>query len=80
MNENNDKRLFKIALLGDVMCGDSFYALGSGVATQIDRFGHMFFRLVENGLTRRDEPIAPLVDEPLRFPDYDREREIVFGK
>lgn len=44
-----------------------------------DRFDYMFYRLVENGLTRRDEPITPFVDEPLRFLDYDREREIAFG-
>ncbi len=45
-----------------------------------DRFDHCFSRLIENGLTRRDEPIAPFVDEPLRFLDYDKEREIIFGK
>ena len=45
-----------------------------------DRFDHMFFRLIENGLTRRDKPIAPFVDEPLRILDYDKEREIIFGK
>ncbi len=45
-----------------------------------DRFDHMFYRLIENGLTRRDEPIAPFVDEPRRFLDYDKEREIIFGK
>ncbi len=42
-----------------------------------DRFDYMFFRLVQNGLTRRDTPIAPFVDEPLRIPDYDKEVEIV---
>ena len=45
-----------------------------------DRFDYMFYRLIENGLTRRDKPIAPFVDEPLRAPDYDKEREIIFGK
>jgi 2-hydroxychromene-2-carboxylate isomerase len=45
-----------------------------------DRFDHLFYRLVENGLTRRDKPIAPFVDEPLRIPDYEKEREIIFGK
>ncbi|MCK5363649.1 MAG: hypothetical protein KAR22_11805, partial [Gammaproteobacteria bacterium] len=45
-----------------------------------DRFDHMFFRLIENGLTRRKIPIAPFVDEPRRILDYDKEREIIFGK
>ncbi len=45
-----------------------------------DRFDHMFYRLIENGLTRRDEPIAPFVDEPRRILDYDQEREYIFGR
>ena len=44
-----------------------------------DRFDHLFYRLIENGLTRRDKPIAPFVDEPRRIPDYEKEREIIFG-
>jgi len=45
-----------------------------------DRFDLLFTRLIENGLTRRDKPIAPFVDEPRRILDYDKEREIIFGK
>ena len=45
-----------------------------------DRLDHLFSRLIENGLTRRDKPIAPFVDEPRRFLDYEKEREIIFGK
>ena len=33
---------FKIACVGDVMCGDSFYALGQGVASALDRHGEDF--------------------------------------
>jgi len=32
----------KIACIGDVMCGDSFYALGHGVASALDRYGESF--------------------------------------
>lgn len=32
----------KIACVGDVMCGDSFYALGHGVASVLDRYGEAF--------------------------------------
>ena len=32
----------KIACIGDVMCGDSFYALGHGVASALDRYGKEF--------------------------------------
>ena len=45
-----------------------------------DRFDYLFYRLIQNGLTRRDKPIAPFVDEPRRILDYDKEREIIFGK
>ena len=45
-----------------------------------DRVADLFMRLVQNGLTRRDKPIEPIIDMPPRFPDYDRERELVFGK
>ena len=29
----------KIALIGDVMCGDSFHTLGRGVCSALDRYG-----------------------------------------
>lgn len=32
----------KIACVGDIMCGDSFYALGRGVASSLDRYGRNF--------------------------------------
>ena len=32
----------KIAFIGDVMCGDSFYALGQGVASSLDKYGKNF--------------------------------------
>lgn len=32
----------KIACVGDVMCGDSFYALGQGVASSLDKYGKDF--------------------------------------
>lgn len=54
--------------------------IGSSTYYGQDRFDHMFYRLVQNGLTRRDEPRAPFVDEPLRAPDYERKREIIFRK
>ena len=38
-----------------------------------DRFGQLFTRLVQSGLTRRDTPIHPIVPKPRRFPDYDKE-------
>jgi 2-hydroxychromene-2-carboxylate isomerase len=38
-----------------------------------DRFDHLFSRLVQNGLTPRDEPISPIIPMPRRFPDYDLE-------
>ena len=31
-----------MAFLGDVMCGDSFYALGSGVASSMEKYGGSF--------------------------------------
>ncbi len=34
-----------------------------------DRFDYLFFRLRQNGLTMRDEPIPPLVTKPLRWPE-----------
>jgi 2-hydroxychromene-2-carboxylate isomerase len=34
-----------------------------------DRFDYLFFRLRQNGLTMRDEPIPPIVTKPLRWPD-----------
>ncbi len=34
-----------------------------------DRFDYLFFRLRQNGLTMRDEPIEPIVTKPLRWPD-----------
>ena len=34
-----------------------------------DRFDYLFFRLRQNGLTMRDEPIPPFVTKPLRWPD-----------
>lgn len=38
-----------------------------------DRFDQLFSRLVQNGLTRRDTPIHPIIPKPRRFPDYDLE-------
>jgi 2-hydroxychromene-2-carboxylate isomerase len=38
-----------------------------------DRFDHLFSRMVQNGLTPREKPIAPIVPKPRRFPDYDAE-------
>lgn len=32
----------KIACVGDIMCGDSFYALGQGVASALDKYGKDF--------------------------------------
>jgi len=34
-----------------------------------DRFDYLFFRLRQNGLTMREEPIPPIVTKPLRWPD-----------
>jgi hypothetical protein len=34
-----------------------------------DRFDHLLFRLRQNGLTMRDEPIWPPVTKPIRWPD-----------
>jgi 2-hydroxychromene-2-carboxylate isomerase len=34
-----------------------------------DRFDHLFYRLCQNGLTMRDEPIWPRVTKPRRWPD-----------
>jgi 2-hydroxychromene-2-carboxylate isomerase len=34
-----------------------------------DRFDYLFFRLRQNGLTMRDEPIPPFVTKPLRWPE-----------
>jgi 2-hydroxychromene-2-carboxylate isomerase len=34
-----------------------------------DRFDHLFWRLRQNGLTMRDEPIWPPVTKPIRWPD-----------
>jgi 2-hydroxychromene-2-carboxylate isomerase len=38
-----------------------------------DRFEHLFSRLVQNGLTPREKPIAPIIPKPRRFPDYEQE-------
>lgn len=35
-----------------------------------DRFNHFFWRLLQNGLTKRDKPIEPIVPKPKRWPDY----------
>ena len=35
-----------------------------------DRFDFFFWRLLQNGLTKRDEPIEPIVAKPLRWPDF----------
>lgn len=32
----------KIAFVGDIMCGESFYAMGCGVATSLDKYGKDF--------------------------------------
>jgi len=32
----------KIACVGDIMCGDSFYAMGHGVASSLDKYGSRF--------------------------------------
>jgi len=32
----------KIACVGDIMCGDSFYAMGYGVASSLDKYGNRF--------------------------------------
>lgn len=32
----------KIACVGDIMCGDSFYAMGHGVASSLDKYGNRF--------------------------------------
>jgi poly-gamma-glutamate synthesis protein (capsule biosynthesis protein) len=32
----------KIACVGDIMCGDSFYAIGHGVASSLDKYGNKF--------------------------------------
>ena len=34
----------KIACVGDIMCGDSFYALGCGVASSLRKYGKRFLR------------------------------------
>jgi 2-hydroxychromene-2-carboxylate isomerase len=34
-----------------------------------DRFDHLFFRLRQNGLTMREEPVWPVVTKPIRWPD-----------
>jgi len=34
--------MLKIACVGDVMCGNSFYALGRGVASSLDKYGEGF--------------------------------------
>jgi 2-hydroxychromene-2-carboxylate isomerase len=35
-----------------------------------DRFDYFFYRLLQNGLTKRDKPIEPIVEKPLRWPDF----------
>ena len=35
-----------------------------------DRFDVFFWRLQQNGLTKRDKPIEPIVAKPLRWPDF----------
>jgi 2-hydroxychromene-2-carboxylate isomerase len=35
-----------------------------------DRFDMFGWRLLENGLTKRDKPIEPIVAKPLRWPDF----------
>jgi len=45
----------KIACVGDVMCGDSFYALGRGVASSLKKHGKRFLRPeIVNYLSRHD--------------------------
>jgi 2-hydroxychromene-2-carboxylate isomerase len=34
-----------------------------------DRFDYLFYRLRQNGLTMRDEPIPPFVTKPIRWPE-----------
>jgi len=36
-----------------------------------DRFDHLYYRLRQNGLTKREAPIPPLVTKPLRWPAHD---------
>ena len=43
-----------------------------------DRFDALFSRLVQNGLTPREEPIPPILPKPRRFPDY--ELEVQYAK
>jgi hypothetical protein len=33
-----------------------------------DRFDHLFYRLRQNGLTKREAAISPLATKPLRWP------------
>jgi 2-hydroxychromene-2-carboxylate isomerase len=35
-----------------------------------DRFDMFFWRLKENGLTKREKPIEPIVPKPLRWPGF----------
>lgn len=35
-------RDIKIACVGDIMCGDSFYSIGNGVAASLKKYGNQF--------------------------------------
>ena len=37
-------RDIKIACVGDIMCGDSFYSIGNGVAASLKKYGNQFLK------------------------------------
>lgn len=55
----------KIALIGDVMCGDSFYALGHGVGSSLDKHGAEFLRPEIVSLFRGQDMVLFNMESPL---------------
>jgi poly-gamma-glutamate synthesis protein (capsule biosynthesis protein) len=55
----------KIALIGDVMCGDSFYTLGQGVSSALDRHGAGFLPPEIVSLFRGQDMVLFNMESPL---------------
>jgi poly-gamma-glutamate synthesis protein (capsule biosynthesis protein) len=55
----------KIALIGDVMCGDSFFALGHGVSAALDRHGAEFLAPEIVSLFRGQDLVLFNMESPL---------------
>lgn len=65
MKTNRFAKNFKIALVGDVMCGDSFYAIGKGVASSIDRYGKTFMPPETAGYLKSHHAVLANIEAPL---------------